>query len=488
MNQIYSNIIFYKIPTNKINGSLSITRSLMSVGLYFKPSNVENQENPFLENAFILNPFSDPFKEKNGHILIDLSYFSEFTVMGDPPRLCFHDSTEDPSISFNFPSKNYILEFLNDLKTFVTLTEHDLPGYYKIVRFSPQFLPFKTPNLPEISDSITYFQLHSSIISQIISDKSSNTNSQINLKNIDELKNYLKNNVAPLHLKAQVWSLLSGIGDLSNINPFILQTYEKIKDQWSKICYSQTQRSSKFMTSAVNLSETILKLKQKFLTIIPNPKILISVFNVIMSICQVYNVLNNKQEDLLYILRVFIALFSRKILIQNDEIFYIINNDITLSLKEFETCLFWSIIILLEKGEAKFLLISNNSNEKKFNILKNYLLNIFPHSISLINSKGNPIIGNTVQMIDRYGSCILPLCDCADLWIAALASNKMLDFLYSSIITAFLYHYPNLHSSPTPINYEETIIQSFIYWDHISLISSTFQLINKIDLLLIEKK
>jgi hypothetical protein len=63
---------------------------------------------------------TSPYLTGDGYSVFDLPYFSELTYINKRPRVCFHDSAEELSLSLNFSDKESLHEFGNSLRVCLT--------------------------------------------------------------------------------------------------------------------------------------------------------------------------------------------------------------------------------------------------------------------------------------------------------------------------------------------------------------------------------
>ncbi|OHT05633.1 hypothetical protein TRFO_26510 [Tritrichomonas foetus] len=83
--------------------------------------------------------FDEPHRIYGDVQVLDLLYYSEFSIIDNPPRICFHDPVKEFGISLNFQNKEEILEAQVKLSRFLTIESPNLPGFFKITRFLPPF-------------------------------------------------------------------------------------------------------------------------------------------------------------------------------------------------------------------------------------------------------------------------------------------------------------------------------------------------------------
>lgn len=485
---MFSDVTVFRDPTSKYSGSLYIKQYEITFSLVLQENGVNMSQD--LDETFVLTPMSDPYIMKNGYHLIDLSFYSDFTLMKDSGKVCFHDSSQDSGVSICFANKSSVIDFVNILKETFTLTEQDLPGLFKIARFFPlRASPDDKKKLisqkPTISkDQTIFLERHAELTSQIMCQKTLPlcTSEAIDslIKSKDSLRKFIQTNRIPANRKAEVWCILTDIGVLPCIDRKVVFIYEKIYNQWSNITFSQSQRCSSMQNNAVSLGETIVRNQQRLFTVVPDFRIIKSVYNIIMSVCQVYNGLNSKHSELFQILRVFLSMFVKSISHDGDELVFHISDSLSLSKIHFEAAMFWSLITILEKGEAKYYLLpTHDSVEKISEPLIEYLNLIFPDIITMIKAQGPYKFGRLLEILSTYGSSVLPLCDCSDVWLSAISSSSMIDFFESLIVAGLVFQLPSIYSKTSSVDLGECIIESLLYQDHSGLIASTQLFLSK---------
>ena len=475
----YKGVTFFMLGSPKACGEARIISTGFSICIYLREETA-NSDPPHLNNAFFVTPLTEPHTLVNGHHYVDLSFYTNFTVMIEPPKFCFHDITGDPGIVFGFPDKESYTGFFNDIGKNCLIMEQELPGYYKIMRKmksisghievknyankKPQtFVNLDTPLITkENNELIDKFK------AQIKEYESENPNHGVDdfkeaLKNDETIRKYALRNIIPREYKAIVWSKLTLIGDLPDINPAVMESYRRVRLQWEGIYKSQELRCDEFQACKKSIWNDILKHKQKFFVIISNRQVLKLAFDVLMTICQMFYDLHPKHNEVMSILRSLIAMYTRKVTFDEDgKPLYVINDTLSMTEENLEAALFWSLVIILTKGEAKFFITGEAKEVLPSTVLLfDQIVQKYSSSfLNIVRSNGQPRYDSLVSLF-ASGFCDgLPFCDCADMWIVGIASGNLISFLtyFSSI--SFIFTHPFINMLQRPIDIGESIIQA----------------------------
>ena len=495
LSKSYPNTTFFMLGSNKATGELRIVQTGFTVCIYLKEDSTKS-ESPHLNNPFFMTPLTDPYMLIDGHHYFDLSFYSNFTVMLEPPRFCFHDITGDPGISLNFPDKESYQDFYDDMASNLLIAELDLPGYYRVMRkmpppekgvytkkdpnkYPPEYNEFDQNLIAEENKGlIQKFRKQIQDEKEKIKETSDNIHFNEALKNDDLLREYALRHKIPQTYKAIVWSRIAKIGDLPDINPYVFESFKRIKLQWQSVYKSQELRCGDFVKHRNSIWEHIMEEKQKFFVVIPNKQILNLSFNILMTICQMFHELENKHKDLMSVLRVFIALYTRKLFVNNNgEYVYYVNENVSLEQEKLEAAVFWSILIVLTQGEAKLFMTGTdkellpNVSTVFDQIIKKFSTNILLQA----KSNGLPKFNNLITCFSTCFSNILPFCDCHDLWIVGLASGNLILFLsYFASLSFILLSPTSFNLIQKPLDISESILVSLsekdnCCWDTIQI-------------------
>ncbi|KAK8885723.1 hypothetical protein M9Y10_041175 [Tritrichomonas musculus] len=198
-----------------------------------------------------------------------------------------------------------------------------------------------------------------------------------------------------------------------------------------------------------------------------------------MSITQIYYDFHSHYHEILYLIRVFYSIFVKDVVydkenLENDEPFFVINDETTVNSETFESLVFWSMLVLIEKGRIKQVLASIDSNDFE-NItitISDFLYVVDPILFYSYLYQNNNKILEFIPEITMAMSGTLALCDCSDLWIAALSADNISQFLNFYLLSVLLMTFPPevfTNSSKQNIQPIQKKIQMFDHWEIMKL-------------------
>ena len=378
LSKSYPNTTFFMLGSNKATGELRIVQTGFTICIYLKEDSTKS-ESPHLNNPFFMTPLTEPYILIDGHHYFDLSFYSNFTVMLEPPRFCFHDITGDPGISLNFSDKESYQGFYEEISANMVITELDLPGYYRVLSKMPA--PEKgiymkndpnkmAPEYVEIDQNLIAEEnkgliqgLRKQISEEKEKSKETSDNVHFNeaLKSDLKIREYALRHKIPQEYKAIVWSRIANIGNLPDINPYVFESFRRVKLQWQSVFRSQELRCNEFVSHRNSIWKHILEEKQRFYVVIPNKQVLNLSFNIMMTVCQMFHELENRHKEIMSILRAFIAMYTRSVVLNNNgNYIYCINENLYMEQEKLEAAIFWSILIIITQGEAKFFMTGSD--------------------------------------------------------------------------------------------------------------------------------
>lgn len=475
LSDAYDNCSFFMCGINKTSGKVQIIQTGFAQCVYFR-EDTATTDPPHLNNKFFMSVLTQPYISTNGHIYFDLSFYNTFTIItgNDQLKFSFHDVTQDPGISIIFQSKDQFSHFYDSFIMNFSISEQELPGSFKIMRKMKPIIKQIEKYKPDMSMRTSQagyaeFQLienHNKTVLENLKEKAEVDNENIKYneayQDIEKLSKFVLQNGIPSSQRAVIWCKLACIGDLPEINPVIREYYQRIKTQWTSLKQSQLSRCKLFVSNK-NAVEKDIKLKQQlFFTIIPDRQILKLAFNVLMTICQTFNELNEYRFEIIYIIRVFVAMFTRQMIKgENDKCLYVINDKITMDQESLEAAIYWSVILILEKGDVRNCLTGQEYFQNTSMVFNQIINKFSPLTLDLIRSKGQPRFDQLHAINCTAFSRFLPLCDCAEVWVYALASGNMSSFFVYLSAIAFLYYVPLIIHVPKPVDTGEIAIQAF---------------------------
>ena len=176
------------------SGSLSITETIFSVIVFLKEEDCKH-ENPLKYDQFLINPLTDPYIVKDQYHLIDTTFYSDLTIIEQPQRICFLDSTQELGITVHFPDKEIYNDFFSEFCSRVTILSQNTRGIFKICAQYPSYYPddeyikqrknrkndfLKAPPPPKEKYQ-EYLKRHTNLLEQISQLKKENNNEKNDL-------------------------------------------------------------------------------------------------------------------------------------------------------------------------------------------------------------------------------------------------------------------------------------------------------------------
>lgn len=496
----FENISMFQPSYTSITGRASFIKFAISYGLYFVENDVSTP-NPFVD-PYTLNPFSEPYINSDGHHLLDLKYYSEITIIEEFPRICFHDATQEPGIVFNFRSKEEYQIFLSYLKSSFTMLSSTMQGFFKIKHFQPQIFDsnfikerisaINSANDLDFEKKQAIFSAHSKIIKEIAPqglnvqapDSELNQAFESKIKMTELLQKYS----IPDDRKADVWLFLTGISPLEKLDEKRFNDYLNLREQWSSLTQSQWERSNLIREQIEQLSRAINQNKNKLLTI-AGPSIIKVVFNVIMSICHLYNDLHTKHNELIQLIQVFLWMFispneddnDNRNSLPNEHRYHSHKKGVIFTSDHLEGFVFWSYIYLLEKCEIRNLLTTPDKDRKTITQPVNDIIHIIhPCLYKLFQIRGLDNFEQLTPLLTMCFSTALTSCNCADVWLAAISTEHPLDFIQCMIVSSLLFNFPNIwQKSEMKADLLKLIDQAFLSLDHYYIEGAAFIILKK---------
>lgn len=457
----FPGITLYITNACSVKGCASIQRTELGCAIYLKEEDTIS-ENPFKDETFILTPLTQPYISKDGHHIFDLSFYSELTLIDEPPRLCFNDPTQEKGISLNFSSKTRFQEFFAFIKCSFTIVSPGLPGFFSITRFRPQLCPMSfISNKKMILDDLMKVQsldqnellnAHTKIISKVVPKHTkyhtlSETEQASDITNaftsLDEMRKLIRSYIIPPDLKSDIWAYLIKIYPLNDLPKSIVTQYSQVKSQWISVTQSQYTRASVLKEVFLLITKKVNQSRKEFEDISSIP--LEVHFNVIMALIQVYHFLSNHFEELAKVYQIFEWLFIKEFRVKEDKSLEIrVNKDTWVNQDQLETILFWSMINMLEVGELRRLFeIEDNHKEKITEQIEDYILMIHPQLYKLITKESSGIDSLSTLLTTCF-RLILPPDQCSDILVFGMASNSMLEFNQNYVTACLFFTLPTL--------------------------------------------
>lgn len=503
---VFKNISLYLTGRPTIEGSVYIEWTEIGAWMHFVQDGVESPS-PFT-GPFILTPLLDPYICNEGHHMFDLTFYSEATVIEEPPRLCFHDPTQELGISLNFATKEAFQECFNYIKREMTVISPGLPGFYQIKRNCPE-PSYGVPNFQENKQKLKQSLIndqrklgenlllddHSQLIEKITNmiGVYAVTSSKENLPKASveqltqamssskaDVKKLLRQYTVPDAMKADVWAYLIGLAPLNNLNPELIKQYTRIKTQWKTTSQSQYVRSKLIRERLSACIDYVNANKQAFLSVaVSDTSVLTVAFNVFMSVSQVYQFASDHKDTLKNVFRVFLWLFVKDIT-KDDKggQLFVGSNGVTMDIESLETVIFWSILFIMEGGEMRRMMETPESELAHLvQPISDFIFLAHPSMFKHLHTTGVNY-SKIAPLVMNHLSTLLPLCDCIDTWFAALTAPCFIEFIEYIIISCLFFNFPNMISREqnSDQDLKAIIQQSFEFVGHRYLIIASFVL------------
>lgn len=436
------------------DGTVKLLRYDLSVGLYFK-SKKATTPNPFLGDNNLLHPCRSPFLENNGHYLFDLNYYSEVTLVDNPPRVCFHDPSQNPGLSLNFTDTDKYKEFFTYISSAITITSPGLPGFYSVIRFVPplssnpkfftQMASMKKRFLQE-EDILDICGIQNVIIPMITQFQKPTILKKEEfdecMKSRDLLVETLQHRLLPMEFKADAWCLLSGMGPIESPIPLVLESYRTCRNIWQTMTESQLRRSSKRQNDIAKITNIVHVNRKNLLTVVADESILTITFNTLMSLLILYDFLGNHIEQVITLVRIVYYIFIKSV---KDGKLYEVKENVEYDSETMEAVTFWSLIYLLEKCDIKNVLLdSDNKKTRDLDYIGDLCFLIHPHLFKMLQSKGISSFASVKLIAGQLYSSFLPLNSLTDLIFHAIVSGNVYIYSQTLLLAGVFFNFPNI--------------------------------------------
>ena len=476
--RVFDGIKLFIMDVANVSGSLAIVKHFLGYGLLFAEKGKDLLAKlDFYENL-ILSPLFSPSDLSNGYYFFDLNYYREVTTMEGPPRFCLHDILQEPTISFNFESKEAVTEFVSYIQHQVTFAISSIPGFYNITRCYPpmcnvvlfeavkdqlKFSLFKSSSANDLLLLEAQNALSKYITPKVIphAAKQQVFNDIIQKKDRKLLVEFLKKNQLTKEMLYKAWNLTIGLPSFDDMNQKIVSKYKEIKEQFESLTESQLMRSSLFRKNIQLIQNEVKLAKNDLLRICNTEEIFYSSFSILMCISLIYDSLSDRCAELM---RVMLTLFS--IYIKNyqnnkteKKIIIILPDNSKVDLQKVEIAVFWSLIFLFEKAELKkTILESETSLENNFSDL---LFLVHPQLLKWLTQKKISNFVCVSPMLSMMFSTELDPMACCELWIHIGLSDSPYDYLLCILTCVIFLLFPNITNSTTGSNFIKLFLEAF---------------------------
>jgi hypothetical protein len=488
------NVSLYVSNGTSVEGSVSVLRAHFGPFGYFRATDCSL---PFpFDSILELNPLCDPYRSSNGHYIFSLSYYSELTVIEDPPRLCFHDSMQELGISLNFVSEAAFSEYFSLVEEEITLVTRImslrvLPAFFIVQRFNRALLrtdqrstidAAKSELLaqgPTNNDDL--FSSHSDLICRFnaLCESTSQTKGKMMpLATADQLSNalsspeslngLLKHFSIPDDQKAEVWLFQLGFTTPGQVPDAIRSWYSDIKGSWCHVTESQYRRSQLTSSSFRACSDYIEGYRTFFQEIVGDPTIISIAFNVFMNIIQVYHCFVDHLDLLRTPFGVLLRIFVDKTRTANGDTVFIGRKGQQYDRETLEIMLFWSLLFLLEAGESRLLVDEKDGTHQIAEEVNSFIFLVHPQLFKCLFDAGVRDYDDLGPLLMTFFASELKWNQCADIWLAAMASPNIMTFIQYLLIASLFFNFPNIFSLEKAENRSllPVVKQAFEFVDH----------------------
>jgi hypothetical protein len=412
----------------------------------------------------VLSPLSTPYLESSGHRIFSLTFYSEITVIEDPIRICFHDPTQELGISLNFSTQAEYSALFQYLRQQLLIVTPGLPGFFLVRRCRHSFCQSDRSRADEkaalIGEPATrteeLLSAHSHLIrrlSDLVGGAASANASWLPKASAEQVSSALSSRSAvidllrhhsiPDALKGDVWCFMIGLRPLCED---AISRYRVVKGQWMTITESQLQRSSLLWNDIHQCSNYIQTHQQQFVSVVvAHSSILKLAFDVFVSLLHVFHFLERHFDCLKGLFRAFLWMFVTDIArADGDGTVFLGQNGREYDEETLETLIFWSILYVLEAGETRRLLeVTKPADNDCTEAISDFIFLVHPAMFKHLHQIGVRSFERLIPLVTSHMSTLLPLCDCLDLWLAALAAPSFLEFTQVMIICCLFFNFPN---------------------------------------------
>jgi len=461
----WPNACFFDSESMSYNGTIHFRYNDVAACLIFisEHSDLSVLSNIYDFSSDLLSP---PIRNVKGCCIVDLIYYCEFSIIDDPPRICFHDPVQEFGISFNFKTKEEALDIQQFLRSYLTTEIPNLPGFFRITRFLPSFGPQITKSRKmsstqpiqlspvshdELRNILTLFQ---QCITPVITNKNQirplMNNLDINSMTLGELKQAISNQTLPIPMCFETWLKLLFLPQPHEFKGELLSKYFSVKSQWSTFTKTQLSRSESYrkyisqltlLIKSVDFPEDLKSANSEFLELVA--------FNVLMTIGEIdrnyHKYMKSLLDILIVILRLMNPVFSSTTNIK-------IQSGYEIDQPTFEAIAFWMLLKLMLRGELlRILPLSSTSPSSIFEPLNQYLTKYCPHFYQMLSSMGCFDLSALVPLVSSLFIPSFSYHDILSVLTAALSSRNVHEFFLCMVIVCLLFNKEPMLNDTFPV-------------------------------------
>ena len=444
----WENIAFEDSYFNETKGTLFFRYTdIGAVLVVVKKENLEE----FKKSGVLYesNPLNEEISVVNGNIVIDLLFYTEFSIMKEPIRVNFADTTKEYGICITFNDYRAQNDFFLFLKSYLTVEIPKLPGFFRITRFLPPFSSqiLKTRrnsvaqrvDMPDISDDdklnlLISFQQSLTPHYKFFKPNRPLCDETVKLNTVDEIKNALMNFTLRPEMVFDVWLKLLYLPQIEDFKTKLMGQYLTVKKQWTSLNESQIKRSTWMLESI----KAVEKATNDFESQQAIPRELSKcVFDILMTIGHIDSNYYNFLDKIVHIMQVII--YKAKPVFNKDGT--VIIEGKTVGFEHFESIVFWIILKLLMRGELSRLFpISMEAPQIVFEPISFFLERTCPYLLNLLCEFGFFDLTEVVPYVLDLFSSFFDYDQTVELWTAAMCSSSLFEFFISFVICCLVFN------------------------------------------------
>lgn len=396
----------------------------------------DEREKSILDKPEVIEPrlLRDPHRIIGTTHIMDLLYFSDFSMIETPPRLCFHDPNREFGITLNFPTTEEMRSMKDMISKVFTTEMPTLPGFFRIARFCPPIGALAKKG-KETTYSINILQRRDWLDSLLelrnsVRGKPCRTVATEQEITDMELPLLLREKTVPEHCVLDVWLKLSHLPSVQEFGGSWIDDYSAAESQWMTRTVGQLNRSKTQRDMIERLTEELL--------LTPFPKHMLDQpddflhkfsFEILMTVAQIDPVYNDHLSILLPIFVMIIVVVNP--VIQPDGTVKVNDRDVVDRTKA-KAISFWLFLgICMSAEHGRLFSIFPGSCLKLFEDMRAYLVSKNP-VFEALDCGQNSVAGLVNSFLMLFCD-VLDQKDCCDLWSVGLACDSV-----HEIVCAFL--------------------------------------------------
>jgi hypothetical protein len=453
----FDGVNVYVTGRPQVKGSVGFLRFIYATVIYFREESA-TRPNPFMD-LLAITPLSEPYRLCDGHHIFSLAFYSELTIIDGPPRLCFHDPTQELSLSLNFVSKAAFQSLFDFLRCELSIVVPERPGIFAIRRLHPQLCREESfrkekqrrrssfSSEPVVSDSPDSLAAHEQMLTALtraidikrdrVMQDATRDDVMAALSSRAQTRNLLAHASVPDRLKWRAWLMMIGLYPVESISDELRRQYQSVKLQWKRITTSQFARGQLFRTTLNGALEFIRTNRQAILGIVNDESVMEIAHSVLLSIIHLFQSVAKHLEILLNVFRVLLWILVKTVRHGSEPVFA--NGEgVEYNSETLEVLLFWSFLFILEVGETRLNLLEGKYDPTEE--MSDFITLVHEPLAQKIFSMGG--YSRLRPVMASHFSTALPVDKCADVWLAASAAKSFKDFTQFTLVACLLFNFP----------------------------------------------